>query len=62
MRVCPEPCTCRGGALGWVQYLNGTATDFFGLYFIYAGLPLVFLSVVGLLTAHTGPEPFDPWG
>ncbi|MFO6454390.1 MULTISPECIES: hypothetical protein [unclassified Aeromicrobium] len=46
----------------WIQYLNGTATDFFGLYFIYSGLPLIFLSVVGLLSALAAPEPFDAWG
>jgi len=43
----------------WVQYVNGTATDFFGLYVIYSGLPLFFFSVVGLLAALTVPEPFD---
>lgn len=43
----------------WVQHVNGTATDFFGLYVIYSGLPLFFFSVVGLLAALTVPEPFD---
>lgn len=40
----------------WVQYLNGTATDFTGLLIINCGLPLLFLSLVGLITVLTAHD------
>jgi len=43
----------------WVQFLNGTATDFSGLLIVNCGLPLLFLSLVGLITTLAAREPFD---
>ena len=43
----------------WVQFLNGTATDFSGLLIVNCGLPLLFLSLVGLITTLAAREPFN---
>ncbi|MBA4607552.1 hypothetical protein H1W00_03605 [Aeromicrobium sp. Marseille-Q0843] len=48
-------------AVIWVllQFLNGTATDFFGLYLFNAGIPLFVFSLAGLAIALGAPEPLD---
>ncbi|SKB07268.1 hypothetical protein [Aeromicrobium choanae] len=43
----------------WLQFLNGTATDFFGLYIFQAGIPLFLFSLAGLVIALAAPEPLD---
>ncbi|WP_286930721.1 MULTISPECIES: hypothetical protein [Aeromicrobium] len=45
--------------LVWVEALQGALTDFYGLYFFYDVLPLIFFSALAVVAAFLTPTSFD---